>query len=114
MRYISLYKPAKFGIPDQQTQAALGKLVEEMTRSGTLLSTGGFAPSPKDVKVRVRNGDATVIDGPFTETKELIGGYALLELPSREAAIEAAKRFLGIVGGGECEIHELMDGAPHE
>lgn len=107
MRYISLYKPAEFKEPSQELIAAMGKLIEESMKAGVLISTGGFHPSPKDVRVRRENGAFRVTDGPFTESKELVGGYAILECRSREHAIEEAKRFLSLAGGGECEIHEL-------
>jgi hypothetical protein len=107
MRFISLYKPASFREPTQQEVATMGKLIDELTRSGVLIATGGFQPCPKDVKVALKDGKTTVTDGPFTESKELIGGYALFELPSRDAVIELAQRFLRLAGGGECEIHEL-------
>ncbi len=110
MRFLTLYKPAEFASPSPRENAEMGKLIEEETKTGALLATGGFLPSPKDVRVRHAKGKVTVTDGPFTEAKELIGGFALLEAKSREEAIEMAKRFLSIAGDGECEIHQLMDG----
>jgi hypothetical protein len=110
MRFLSLFKTAHLSDSDPALNPAMGKLIEEETKAGTLLATGGFLPSPKDVRVRNSKGKITVTDGPFTEAKELIGGFALLEAKSREEAIEMGKRFLKIAGDGELEIHQLMDG----
>ena len=112
MRFLSLYKPAEFVNPTPEHLAEMGKLIEESMKSGLLIATGGFHPSPKDVRVRASRGKVTVTDGPFTEAKEMIGGFALLECKSREEAIEMARRFLRCVNDGECEIHQLMDEPP--
>ncbi len=110
MRCLSLYKPAEFAMLAAEKMDEMGKLIEESMKSGVLVATGGFQPSPKDVRVRSSKGQVAISDGPFTEAKELIGGFALFEVKSREEAIEMAKRFLRIAGDGECEIHQLMDG----
>jgi hypothetical protein len=110
MRYFSLFKPNPSVIgapPDPATGAAVGKLIEEMVQSGVLLATEGFMPDAKDVRVRLTRGEFMVTDGPFTESTEVIGGFALMEARSREEVIEHAKRFLRVMGGGECEIHQL-------
>jgi hypothetical protein len=110
MRFLSLFKPADSANPKPVDIEAMGKLIEEETKAGVLLANGGFLPNPKDVRVRKSNGKVTVTDGPFTEAKELIGGFAVLEAKSKEEAIEMAKRFLKVAGDGEVEIHQLMDG----
>ncbi len=82
---------------------------------GALIETGGFAPSALGAKVALADGKFSVTDGPFSEAKELIGGWALCELSSKEEAIDYAKRFLKIVGGGESRIRQVFgpeDGAP--
>jgi len=84
------------GPPNPQLIAAIGKLADEMTRAGVLVGTGGLGPSSKGARVRLSGGKLTVIDGPFTEAKELIGGYAIVEVSSKDEAIELAKRFLQI------------------
>jgi hypothetical protein len=91
----------------------MGKLIQEMTESGTLIATDGLQPSSKGTRVGISGGKFTVIDGPFAETKELIAGYAIVEAQSKAEAIELAKRFLKVVGKGESEIrlmHEPSDG----
>jgi hypothetical protein len=88
----------------------MGKLMEEMTRDGSLVTTAGLRPTAEGVRVRQRHGKQSVTDGPFTETKEVIGGYAILEAKSMQEAVELTKRFLRVHGDEwdvECEIREL-------
>jgi hypothetical protein len=94
--------------PSQQMMDDVAKLTEETKRSGVLLATGGLGPV--HTKVRNSGGKLAVTDGPFTETKELTGGFALIEVKSREEAIEWAKRFRKIVGDGESVIQEVFGG----
>jgi hypothetical protein len=117
MRFLCLYKPsqAEGAPPTQGEMAAMGKLIEEMTKEGTLLSTEGCQPSAKGARVRLTGGQITVTDGPFIETKELIGGFAIIQAKSKAEAIELTKRFLKVAGDGESEIrqlHEATDFAP--
>lgn len=96
--------------PDPKLMAAIGKLTEDMTKAGVLVGTGGLAPSSMGARIRLAGGKVTVTDGPFTEAKEIIGGYAIVQVKSKQEAIELAKRFWAIhaevlgpsyVGGGE-------------
>lgn len=117
MRYLCLYKPSKpeGAPPTAQEMAAMGQLIEEMMKAGTLLATEGCQPSAKGARVRLSGGKVSVTDGPFTETKELIGGFAIIQTKSKEEAIELTKRFLQVAGDGESEIrllHEPSDFAP--
>jgi hypothetical protein len=82
------------GPPPAELFRAIGELGEQSTKAGTLVETGGLLPSGTGARVRVADGKVTVTDGPFTEAKELIGGYAIHEVRSREEAIEAARRFM--------------------
>ena len=111
MRFLCLYKPAvDEGIPaTQQEIAEMGALIEDMTKSGVLLATEGCQPSSKGARVRLSKGKLTVTDGPFAETKELIGGFAIIQAKSKEEAIELTKRFLKVAGDGESEIRLLHD-----
>jgi hypothetical protein len=96
--------------PSEQLMQDMGKLIDEMTRSGVLISTAGLRPTAEGVRVRLRRGKLFVTDGPFTETKEVIGGYAVLEAKSKQEAIELTKRFLRIHGAEwdlECEVRQL-------
>jgi hypothetical protein len=87
----------------------MGKLIEEMTKAGVLLATEGCLPSSKGVRVRIDSGRFTVTDGPFPETKELIQGFCLMQVKSKQEAVEWGKRFLNVVGQGESEIRLLHD-----
>ena len=96
--------------PSEQLMSDMGKLIEELTRSGQLISTAGLRPTSEGVRVRLRHGKLSMVDGPFTETKEVIGGYAILEAQSKEEAIELTRRFLKIHGDEwdiECEVRQL-------
>ena len=96
-------------VPGEQLMSDMGKLIEELTRSGALISTAGLRPTSEGVRVRLRRGKLATIDGPFAETKEVIGGYAILEAPSKEEAIALTKRFLKVHGDEwdiECEVRQ--------
>jgi hypothetical protein len=110
MRFLSIYKcPERNTPPTPEEMARMGKLIEEWMRAGKLLSTEGCLPSSLGARVRVDSGKYNVSDGPFTEAKELVGGFAILDAPSKEAAVEYAKEFLKVVGEGECELRQLYD-----
>lgn len=108
MRFLSIYKSKEPDRPPSPEHiATMGKLIEEMMKAGTLIATEGCLPSAKGARVRISNGNFTVVDGPFAEAKEVVGGFALLEATSKAHAIEVTKQFLNVVGEGECEIREL-------
>ncbi len=111
MRFMLLYKTSKESDapPSQQEMAAVGQLIEEMAKAGVLIATDGLQPSSKGARVRISAGKFTVTDGPFTETKELIAGYAIVQARSKADAIELAKRFLKVMGEGESEIRLMHD-----
>src|SRR5215813_5637149 len=97
-------------VPSEQLMRDMGKLIEEMTREGTLVQTAGLRPTAEGVRVRLRNGKLSTVDGPFAETKEVIGGFAILEAASMKEAIELTRRFLKIHGEEweiECEVRQL-------
>ena len=96
--------------PSQRLMDEMGQLIDEMTRSGALVRTAGLRPTAEGVRVRSNRGKLTVTDGPFLETKEVIGGYAILEAASMKEAVELTKRFLAIHGDEwniECEVRPL-------
>ncbi len=110
MRFLSIYKTVERNTPPSQDEmAAMGKLIEEGMKAGWLLSTEGCLPSDLGARVRRADGNTTVTDGPFTEAKELVGGFAILKADSKEAAITLARQFLSVVGQGECELRQLYD-----
>jgi hypothetical protein len=110
MKFISLYKHAETGVPpSQEEMTRMGKLVEDGMKAGWLVGTEGCLPSALGARVRFSNGKHTVTDGPFTESKEVIGGFAILQANSKEEAIELTKNFLQVVGGGECELRQIYE-----
>ena len=123
MRFMMIVKADKnyeSGAPPKpELMAAIGKLSEEMIKAGVLLDMGGLLPSSKGARIGVRHGKVTVTDGPFSEAKELIGGYAILQVKSREEAIERGRRFmqvhadvLGPSYDGELEIRQMPEAPP--
>ncbi len=111
MRFLCIYKPAKSEgtPPTQEEMARMGKLIEEWFQNGRLISTEGCLPSALGARVRMTAGDFTVTDGPFTEAKEVIGGFALIRAESKQQAVEYTKEFLKIAGDGETEIRQLYE-----
>ena len=113
MRFLSMIRidETTGQVPSEQLMADMGKLIEELTSTGQLVSTAGLRPTAEGVRVRLhRGGRLTVLDGPFTETKEVIGGYAILEAQSRAEAVELTRRFLKVHGTDwdvECEVRQL-------
>ena len=94
--------------PSPDVMAEMGKFMEEATKAGALLATGAMAPSAQGTTVRFADGKFTVTDGPYAEAKELIGGWALVQAASKAEALDWAKRFLRIVGGGESRIRQVF------
>ncbi|HEY6807882.1 MAG TPA: YciI family protein [Gemmatimonadales bacterium] len=95
MRYFTFVKGAENqGQPPQALLDAMGKFVEDSLKSGVLIQTGGLAQSRAGFRIRAEKGKLTVTDGPFTEAKEVVGGYALIEAPSRDAALKVATAFM--------------------
>lgn len=128
MRFMMMVKADKdyeAGLPPRpELVAAIGKLTDDMVKAGVLVQTGGLLPSAKGARVRVSRGNVSVTDGPFAETKELIGGFAIVETTSRDEAIALGRQFMAlhaaVIGAaydGECEIRQLFDSpacAPQE
>ena len=109
MRFLSIYKAAETNVPPTPDyMARMEKLIKDMTRTGTLVATEGCLPSALGARVRLSGGKVSVTDGPFLETKEVVGGFAILEATSKEHAIELARTFLAIAGEGECEIRQIF------
>jgi hypothetical protein len=89
--------------PSPELMEEMGKLIDEMTKAGVLLETAGLAPTSEGTRVHLSGGKLSVTDGPFTESKEIIGGYAMIEAASKDEAIEWASRFL-LIHGDEWEM----------
>ena len=117
MRFLSMIrideKTAK--APTERLMADMGILMEEMTQAGVLIETAGLRPTSEGVRVRLRGGKLSTIDGPFTEAKEVIGGYALVEVGSKEEAMKVARQFMELHRVHrpdfecECEVRPLED-----
>ena len=108
MKYLAIYRsPETTTPPSTEMMTNMGNLIQEMTEKGVLLGTEGCLPTAKGVRVRLSKGKITITDGPFTETKEVVGGFALFEVKSKEEAIEWTKRFIKIAGDGECEVRQI-------
>jgi hypothetical protein len=115
MRFMMIVKAAEnSGPPPKEMMDAMGKLAEEATKAGEMIDSGGLASTAAGVRVRLSGGKLTVTDGPFTEAKEVFGGYALFELKSKEEAIERTSRFMEIHRKhwpgweGETEIRQVF------
>ncbi|WP_242900659.1 YciI family protein [Actinomadura terrae] len=91
---------------DEKLQAEMGAFIAEMSRSGVLLATGGL--EPHGTRIASSGGKVTVTDGPFAESKEGVVGFALIEVRTREEAIELSRRFYRIVGDGEGVIKQVF------
>jgi len=110
MRFLSIYKSVERNAPPSpEEMERMGKLIEEGMKAGYLIGTEGCLPSVKGARVRLANGQIAVTDGPFTESKEVVGGFAILEASSREHAVQLVKDFLRVAGDGECEIRQLYE-----
>jgi hypothetical protein len=112
VRFLSMIRvDEKTGqVPSERLMTEMGKLIEELTREGKLIRTAGLRPTKEGARVRLRGGKLSVVDGPFTETNEVIGGFAFVEAGSMQEAIELTKRFLAIHGDEweiECEVRQL-------
>ncbi len=116
MRFMMIVKHAeKQGPPPQQLMDAITKLVEEEAKAGAMIGNGGLGPTAQGARVRLSGGKVTVTDGPFIETKEVIGGYAQFELKSKDEAVKSAVRFMELHKKywpgweGETEVRQMFD-----
>ena len=113
MRVVVMVKATKDSeagvLPDEKMLTEMGKFNEELVKAGVMLAGEGLHPSSKGARVRFSGAQRTVIDGPFTEAKELIAGHALVKVTSTPEAKEHAQRFLGLAGDGEREIRVAFE-----
>ncbi|HEX4059713.1 MAG TPA: YciI family protein [Streptosporangiaceae bacterium] len=93
--------------PSPGQMEEMGAFMEEATKAGVYVAGGGMGSLDEAIQVSLHDGKYTVTDGPFTEAKELIGGWALLECRDRDEALEWTKRFLGVLGEGECRVRPV-------
>src|SRR5690606_18803542 len=116
-RYLSMIRidenNAPEGGPSPELMQRMGELIEEMTKAGVLLDTAGLTPTAEGTRVHYEGGRLSVTDGPFTESKEVIGGYAMLQAKDKAEAIEWTKRFLKVHEPHwtvTCEVREVVEG----
>jgi hypothetical protein len=115
MRFMMLVKSAEnSGPPPKELMDAIGKLAEEAIKSGTMLDSGGLAPTALSTRVQLAGGRVGVTDGPFAESKEVVGGFAVFELSSKKEAIDSAVRFMELHKQywpgweGETEVRQIF------
>jgi len=115
MRFMMLVKAAeKWGPPPKALMDEIGKLAAEETKTGTMIATGGLGPTATSKRVRLSRKKVSVIDGPFTEAKEVVGGYAVMEFKSHEEAIDSAVKFMELHAKfwpeweGETEVRQIF------
>ena len=124
MRFMMIVKATKDSEtgapPNPELMAAVAKLAEEATKRGVMVDAGGLLPSSQGTRIRVSGGKTSVTDGPFAETKELVGGYAIFDLKSKAEAVQMGTRFMQIHGDilgpsyeGELEIRPLFGTPPN-
>lgn len=109
MRVLSIMTidPVSMKPPTQEQIERMGALIDDFKKRGALIDTGGVMPGQLEMRVSKKNGKVSVVDGPFTEAKEIVGGYALFEVSGRDEALELTQQFLELVGDATCELHEV-------
>ena len=116
MRFMIVVKATpdteKGAMPEEKLIEAMADYHEQLAKAGVLLDASGLQPSSKGWRIRYSGGERTVVDGPFTEAKELVAGYTLIEVKSREEALEWTRRFpspMGEGADGEIEVRQLFE-----
>ena len=118
MRFMFIVKSAHFGPPTPKLLEAMHKLADREIKAGRMLDNGGLMPLATGAQVRIADGKLSIVDGPFVEAKEVIGGYAIFELPGKEEALAAVREFMqlhkDLMPGweGVCELRTLAVGGP--
>jgi hypothetical protein len=115
MRILSIVtKPASAPrIPTQDEIERSSALIAELAKEGALADAGGTWPGLLEMQITRQGNDYSIVDGPFSEAKEIVGGYLLVDVADREAAIALTRRFLDVAGEGTCHLHEIV-GPPDE
>jgi hypothetical protein len=116
MRILSIVtRPASAPrIPTEEEIERGRALISELASEGALVDAGGTWPGLLEMQITRQAGDYSIVDGPFTEAKEIVGGYLLVDVPDREAAIALARRFLDSSGDGTFHLHEIIEAPPDE
>jgi len=116
MRILSiLTRPASAPrVPTPEEIERGSAIISELASVGSLVDAGGTWPGLLEMQITRRAGDYSIVDGPFSEAKEVVGGYVLFEVPDREAAIALTRRFLDVSGDGTCHLHEIVESPPDQ
>jgi hypothetical protein len=112
MKFVSMWFPearCHDHVPGADEQAAMGALIGEMMNAGVLVDTGGVMAGGESLRLKRAGTEVSVTDGPFTESKEMVGGFALLKVGSRLEAEAWTRRFLDLAGDGTAELHEVSE-----
>ncbi len=112
MKFVSIFTidPSTFANPPTEAQMAeMGRLIGEMQGAGVLLDTGGVMSGDGGFRVRREGSKVSVTDGPFAEAKEVVGGFALLKVQTKDEAVAWTRRFLECAGNGTAELHEVTE-----
>lgn len=110
MRFMMIYTgPESDAPPTEAEQEAMGAFIGELAAAGQLLVTDGLKGSDRGARIRQAAGKVTRTDGPFTESKEVVGGFAIVEVDSLDEAVDIAERFMKVAGDGLSEVREMYD-----
>ncbi|HET7585223.1 MAG TPA: YciI family protein [Gemmatimonadaceae bacterium] len=110
MRVLALWYPAgNIAAPTQETMEKMGAFIQEAVQAGVLLDTGGWSPDAPATVIARKDGKVTVKDGPYTEAKEVIGGFAVMRFKSHDDLVEWSKRFVEIAGDGRSVVRPIGD-----
>jgi hypothetical protein len=110
MRVLALWYPdSDISAPTQDKMAKMGAFVEEAFKAGVLVDTGGWNPNASATVITRKNGKTTVKDGPYTEAKEVIGGYAVMRFKSQKDLVDWSKRFVEVAGDGKSVVRQIGD-----
>ena len=118
MRFMFIVKSAHYEAPSPALLEAVHKLADREIKAGRMLDSGGLMPLATGAEVRIADGKLSVVDGPFVEAKEVVGGYAVFELPGKEEALASVKEFMqlhrDLMPGweGTCEIRAFAPSMP--
>ena len=95
--------------PSKEMIERMGVFIEEVSKAGVMLASDGLHPSAKGKRVKLADGKFTIVDGPFTESKELVASYAMFQVKTMDEAVHWTKRFLEVLGKGECELRPVFE-----
>jgi hypothetical protein len=112
MKFLSIFTldpNTMAGPPSEKMMAEMDALIHELLTSGKMIDTGGRVPTGTSLRVVRANGNVSVTDGPFTESKEIVGGFALFDVDSKDEVVTLTTRFLEVVGNGSCQLFEVSE-----